>query len=81
MTVADGVAVLPHAVADDLAAAEGHFVAVAGVVLLDLQEEIGVRQAHGVALRRSVQVGVLTPGHLEAHGVPLSEPSSTGLLG
>ena len=36
---------LAHAVADDLAAAEFHFLAVDRVVLLDLDEEIGVGQA------------------------------------
>ena len=43
--VAGAALALPHAVADHLAAAELHLLAVDGVVLLDLDPQIGVRQA------------------------------------
>ncbi len=40
---------LAHAVADDLAAAEFHLLAVDGEILLDLDEEFGVGEPHLVA--------------------------------
>jgi hypothetical protein len=40
---------LAHAVADHLAAAELHLLAVDRVVLLDLDDQFGVGQAHAVA--------------------------------
>jgi hypothetical protein len=40
---------LAHAVADHLAAAELHFLAVDGVVLLDLDPELGVGEPHAIA--------------------------------
>ena len=40
---------LPHAVADHLAAAELHLLAVDGAVLLHLEDQVGVGQAHPVA--------------------------------
>ena len=49
---------LPHAVADDLAAAELDLFAVDRVVALDLDHELGVGEAHAVARRRAVHVGV-----------------------
>src|SRR5258708_28691663 len=44
---------LPHAVTDDFAAAEFHLLAVDGEILLDLDPELGVREPHPVAGRRS----------------------------
>ena len=49
---------LPHAVADDLAAAKRHFLAVDRVVLLDLDDERRVGEPDAVALGRAVEGGV-----------------------
>ena len=49
---------LAHAVADDLAAAEFHFLAVGGEILLDLDDEVGVGEADLVAGGRAEHVGV-----------------------
>ena len=46
------------AVADHLAAAEDHFLAVDGVVLLDLDDQFGVGQADAVAGGGAVVPGV-----------------------
>ena len=58
---------LPHAVADHLAAAELHLVAVDGEVALDLDEELGVGEAHPVAHGGAEEVGVLPARDAEAH--------------
>src|SRR3712207_8918408 len=50
--VTDGLTVLAHTVADYLAAAEHHLLAVHGEVLLDLEEQVGVGQADPVPCRR-----------------------------
>ena len=49
---------LAHAVADHLAAAELHFLAVDGVVLLDLDPQLGVGEPHAVAGRRAEHLGI-----------------------
>ena len=49
---------LPHAVADDFAAAELRFVAVGGGVLFNLDDQIGVGQAYTIAGGRTEMVGV-----------------------
>ena len=49
---------LPHAVADHLAAAEFHLLAVNGEILLDLDDEIGVGEPNAVAGRRAEHVGI-----------------------
>ena len=49
---------LPHAVANDLAAAELDLVAVDRVIGLDLDDELGVAEPHAVARRRAEHVGV-----------------------
>ena len=49
---------LAHAVAQHLAAAELHLLAIGGEVLFDLDEEFGVGKAHLVAGRRTVHRGV-----------------------
>ena len=49
---------LPHAVADHLAAAELHLLAVGGEILLDLDDEIGVGEPHPVAGGRAEHVGI-----------------------
>ena len=66
---------LAHAVADHLAAAELDLVAVDGVVGLDLDDELGVAEAHAVARRRAEHVGVGAARDL-AHGGsgPMTRP-------
>ncbi len=49
---------LPHAVADHLAAAELHLLAIGGEILLDLDDELGVGETDAVALGRAEHVGV-----------------------
>ena len=62
--VSGGVAALAQAVADDLAAAEFDLLAVGGQVALDLDEQLGVAEAHPVAHRGAVKVGVLLAADL-----------------
>ena len=49
---------LAHAVADHLAAAELHLLAVGGEVLLDLDDQLGVGEPHLVADGRPEHVGI-----------------------
>ncbi len=49
---------LAHAVADHLAAAELHLLAVGGEILLDLDHELGVGEADAIARGRAEHVGV-----------------------
>ena len=49
---------LAHAVADHLAAAEFHLLAIDGEILLDLDDEVGVGQPHAVAGGRAEHVGI-----------------------
>ena len=49
---------LAHAVADHLAAAELHLLAVGGEVLLDLDDQIGVGEPHAVAGGGAEHVGI-----------------------
>ena len=62
---------LTHAVADDFAATEFDFVAVAAAlgdeVALDLHEKIGVGETHAVADGGTEHLGVLAAGEVEAH--------------
>ena len=58
---------LPHAVADHLAAAELHLLAVDGAVLLDLDDEVGVGQPDPVADGRPEHGGVGGARHAEGH--------------
>ena len=58
---------LPHAVADHLATAELHLLAVGGEVLLHLDDEIRVGQPHLVAGGRPEHVGIGGAGHLHRH--------------
>src|SRR5262245_45912599 len=57
---------LAHAVADHLAAAELHLLAIGGEILLHLDDEIGVGQPHPVAGGRAEHVGI--DGTLDFHG-------------
>ena len=49
---------LSHAVADDLAAAELHLVAVRGEIALHLDDQVGVGKPHTVAHRRAEHLGI-----------------------
>ncbi len=60
--------VLPHAVAQGLAAAELGFVAVSGVIALDFDNQLGIGEAHAVADGGSVQISVNVTGDAEGHG-------------
>ncbi|WP_243470564.1 hypothetical protein [Vreelandella lionensis] len=52
---------MAHAIADHLAAAELHFFTVVGGVFFDLNPKLGVAQAHAVAYRGAVHIGVGAP--------------------
>jgi hypothetical protein len=58
---------LAHAVADHLAAAELHFLAIDGPVFLDLDEQFGVGEADLVAGGRPEHVGIGGAGNLGGH--------------
>ena len=59
---------LAHAVADDLAAAELHLLAVGGEVLLHLDDQVGVGEAHLVAGGRAEHLGIGGAGNAVGHG-------------
>src|SRR5262249_5545958 len=59
---------LAHAVADHLAAAELHLLAVGGEVLLHLDDEIGIGEAHAIARRRPEHAGIVATLDGERHG-------------
>ena len=61
---------LAHAVADHLAAAELHLLAIDGEVLLDLDDEIGVGEPHPVAGGRAEHVGIGGTRNPDRHVVP-----------
>ena len=58
---------LAHAVADHLAAAEFHLLAVDGEILLHLDDEIGVGEPHAVAGGRAEHVGIDVAADLGRH--------------
>ena len=70
---------LPHAVADHLAAAELHLLAVGGEILLDLDEQLGVGEPHPVARGRAEHVGIGGAGS-EVGGSALGRLAMGGLL-
>src|SRR3990167_11429224 len=65
---------LAHAVADDLAAAELHLVAVGGEVLFDLDPQVGIGQTHLVADGGAEHVGVGLAGNLH-QSAPMMRPA------
>ncbi|MNH01122.1 hypothetical protein D3C79_603320 [compost metagenome] len=68
---------LAHAVADDLAAAELDLLAIDREVLLDLDPQLGVGQAHAVADRGAEHVGIGpagNPAHACASSLPMTLP-------
>ena len=60
---------LAHAVADHLAAAEFHLLAIGGEVLLHLDDEIGVGEAHLVADGRAEHLGIGGAGNAGGHAI------------
>src|SRR6266508_4613645 len=64
---------LAHPVANHLAPAELHLVAVDGEVLLDLDQDVGVGEPHAIADRGTVEIRVLAARQPETHGLTLSE--------
>ena len=65
---------LAHAVADDLAAAEFHFLTVDRVVLLDPDDQLRIGQAQAVAGRRAEHFGIGLAGDFCAHSAPWIKP-------
>src|SRR6185503_2835224 len=63
-----------HAVADDLATAELHLVAIDGEVPLHLDQELGIRQPHPIADGRPKKVRILSSRNPQAHAVPPAVP-------
>src|SRR6202035_2693973 len=66
---------LPHAVADYLAAAELHFLAIGREIFLDLDDQIGVGEPHLVAGGRAEHVGI--DGTLDFHGHDCAPPADS----
>ena len=64
---------LAHAVADHLAAAELHLLAVDREVLLDLDEELGVGEAHAVAGGGAEHLGIGLPRDIFIASLPVRE--------
>ena len=58
---------LAHAVADHLAAAELHLLAIDGEILLHLDEELGVGKTHPVADGRAEHLGIGGAGDFRGH--------------
>src|ERR1700722_11033450 len=70
---------LAHRIANHLAAAETQFVAVAGEIAFDLDDQVGIGQAQPVAGRRTVQPRVLFARDLHANRrSPAVSTRSTG---
>ena len=78
-----GYLALAHAVADHLAAAEFHLLAVDGEILFHLDDEIGVGQPHTIARGRPEHVGIGRAFHFNRHvsSPRLSTAESTALPG
>src|SRR4029077_6707849 len=64
---------LPHAVADHLAAAEFHLLAIGGEILLDLDNEIGIGQPNPIAGGGPEHVGI--DGTFDLYGHLRLQPS------
>ena len=61
---------LPHAVADDLAAAEFNLLAIDGQVAFNLDDQIGVAEAHPVAGGRAEHIGISGARDFNWHQAP-----------
>jgi len=71
---------LAHTVADHLAAAELHLLAIGGEILFDLDDQIGVGEPHPVAGGRAEHVDIGAAFDLERHDVLPSGLNSSPLL-
>ena len=69
---ARGSRALPHAVANDFAAAEGDLVAIDREILLDFDDQFGIGQPDAIALGRPVQIGVGASWESRGSFVPLA---------
>src|SRR5262249_17137889 len=71
---------LPHAVANDLPAAEFHFLTVRREVSLDLDDEVGIGETNPVADGRAEHLRIRWPTHRVWHGgaTPVRLPSPAG---
>src|SRR5205823_12970068 len=69
---------LPHAVADHLAAAEFHFLAIGGEILFDFDDEIGVGEPHLVARRGPEHIGIDAPRDADRHATLLNRACPSG---
>ena len=67
---------LPHAITDDLATPEFHFLAIEGEVLFDFDPQIGIGQTHAVAHGGAEHVGIGATGNA-AHdsSAPITRPA------
>jgi hypothetical protein len=67
---------LPHAVADHLAAAELHFLAIDGEILLHPDQQRGIAQADAVARGRAKHAGIggAAHAHRHRHSAPITVP-------
>jgi len=63
-----GQLALPHAVADHLAAAELHLLAIDGEILFHLDDQVGVGQPHPVAGGGAEHVGIERARNFHGHG-------------
>src|SRR5229473_5679649 len=72
---------LTHAVADDFPASELHLLAIDREVLLHLDDEVGVREAHLVADRWAKHLGIGGPAHFVGHARLLSDPGNESWRG
>src|SRR5260370_37617336 len=58
---------LTHAIADDFPASELHLLAICREVLLHLDDEVGIREAHLVADRRAKHLRIVGTTHSVGH--------------
>ena len=65
---------LPHAIADHLAAAELHLLAIDGEILFHLDDEIGIGQPYLVAGGGPEHVGIDGTFDFDAHSFPCTSP-------
>src|SRR3979411_1411331 len=63
---------LAHAVADDFAASEFHFFAIAGEVLFDFEEQFGVGQPNAVTGGRTEHFGICLTGNPAHFNFPIT---------
>src|SRR4029077_5246188 len=77
-TLVTGTLRLAHAIANDLAAAELHLLAIGREVLLHLDHEVGIRETHFVADGWTKHLRVGCAGHTVRHFFYLNIQCSRG---